>query len=147
MTHISNIPHILRHGITHAESPNANPSYTAIGDVSLIRSREDFLLDNGRFLGEAIPFYFWYRMPMLYVIQKGYNNVPPRNASEIVYCITTVQKIVDLQLDFIFTDGHAVDSFSRHFTSDKRADLDTILDWEAIKNPVWKDEDDQDRKR
>jgi hypothetical protein len=58
MTHISNIPHILRHGFTHAESPNANPNYTAIGDVSLIRSREDFLLDNGRFLGEAIPFYF-----------------------------------------------------------------------------------------
>lgn len=84
---------------------------------------------------------------MLYVIQKGYNNVPPRNASEIVYCITPVQKIVDLQLNFMFTDGHAVDSFSRHFTSDKRADLDTILDWEAIKNPVWKDEDDPDRKR
>ncbi len=33
MTHIDNIPHILKYGITHKNSKNANPHYKAIGDV------------------------------------------------------------------------------------------------------------------
>jgi hypothetical protein len=31
MTHIENIPHILRHGITHFSSHNANPDFVPIG--------------------------------------------------------------------------------------------------------------------
>lgn len=75
MTHIENIPHILQYGITHSNSPNANPAFVPIGDGSLIRTRSGFLLDCGRRLGEYIPFYFGVRMPMLYVIQKGFNFV------------------------------------------------------------------------
>ena len=39
MTHIENIPHVLKYGITHKDSPNANPKFIAIGDVSLINTR------------------------------------------------------------------------------------------------------------
>lgn len=56
MTHIGNIPHILNHGITHTSSANANPAFIPIGDGSLIATRNDFLLKNGRRLGEYIPF-------------------------------------------------------------------------------------------
>ncbi len=34
--HIENIPHVLANGITHKESPKANPAFVGIGDVSLI---------------------------------------------------------------------------------------------------------------
>ena len=40
MTHIENIPHILKHGVVHKNSPNANPEYISIGDASLIDTRE-----------------------------------------------------------------------------------------------------------
>lgn len=36
MTHIDNIPHILKYDITHKSSKNANPVYITIGDKSLI---------------------------------------------------------------------------------------------------------------
>jgi hypothetical protein len=36
MTHIDNIPHVLKNGITHKESNNCNPKFTPIGDTSLI---------------------------------------------------------------------------------------------------------------
>ena len=119
MTHIENIPHMLQNGITHSTSANANSNFVPIGDSSLITSRNDFLLNNGRRLGEYIPFYFGKRTPMLYVVQNGFNMVAPTPAENIVYCVSSVQKIIDLQLDFVFTDGHAVDSFSSQFTDRK----------------------------
>lgn len=46
MTHLENIPHILANGITHKNSPNRNPHYRNIGDLSLIdnRSQKEILL-------------------------------------------------------------------------------------------------------
>ncbi len=102
MTHVNNIAHILRFGITHFNSVNRNLTYKPIGDSSLISSRNRFQLPNGKMLGEYIPFYFGRRMPMLYVIQKGFNGVTITPAEEIVYCITSVQNIIDRDLNFVF---------------------------------------------
>lgn len=147
MTHIENIPHILQNGITHSTSAYANPDFVPIGDGTLITTRNNFILNNGRRLGEYIPFYFGVRTPMLYVVQNGFNMVAPTSAENIVYCVSSVQKIIELQLDFVFTDGHAVDSFSSQYTSADIQNIDTILDKNAIKAKYWKDENDLDRKR
>ncbi len=97
MTHIDNIPHILKNGITHRNSPNHNPNYISIGDISLIYTRDNkqVIVDNGDFLdfdapkitlGQYIPFYFGVKMPMLYVIQNGGNFVPESTpANKIIY--------------------------------------------------------------
>lgn len=96
MTHIKNVPHILVNGLTHRNSPNSNPAFTPIGDPSLIGTRDDYKLENGKLLGEYIPFYFGTRTPMLYVIQKGFNGLKLTPPEEIVYCVTSVQKIFRL---------------------------------------------------
>lgn len=147
MTHIENIPHILKNGITHLTSANANPNFVPIGDSSLISTRNNFLLNNGRRLGEYIPFYFGVRTPMLYVVQNGFNMVAPTTAENIVYCVSSVQKIVNLQLDFVFTDGHAVDGFTTQYNVIDIHNIDTILDKNAINAKYWRDETDLDRKR
>lgn len=147
MTHIENIPHILNYGITHASSENANPDFVSIGDDSLITTRNDFLLNNGRRLGEYIPFYFGVRTPMLYVVQNGFNMVTSTPAEKIVYCVSSVQKIIDQQLDFVFTDGHAVDKFSSQYTPVDIHDIEKLLDHKAIKAKYWNDENDLDLKR
>ena len=147
MTHIGNILHILQNGITHATSPNANPNFIPIGDGSLIATRNNIMLSNGKRLGQYIPFYFGARTPMLYVVQNGFNMVAPTLAENIVYCVTSVQKIIDLQLDFVFTDGHAVDRFSTLFAAEEIQNIDLILDKDAINAKYWKDDNDLDRKR
>lgn len=147
MTHIANVPHILAHGITHKHSAGANTAFTPIGDPSLIASRNSFVLDNGRTLGEYIPFYFGTRMPMLFVIQNGFNGVPSVNPEEIVYCVSSVGKIAEIDQDFVFTDGHAVDSFSSQYYKRDIEKIDEILDMSAIKAKYWKDEKDLDLKR
>jgi hypothetical protein len=147
MTHIENVPHILRYGITHSESQNANPEYVPIGDASLISSRGKFVLDNGRRLSDYIPFYFSTRTPMLYVIQKGFNLVQPTPADKIVYCVTSVQAIIDLNLEFVFTNGHAIDKFTSQYYKSDVSRIREILDWEAINSKYWTDGKDLDLKR
>lgn len=147
MTHIENMPHILQFGITHSLSSNANANFVPIGDGSLITTRNNFLLNNGRRLGDYIPFYFGKRTPMLYVVQNGFNMVAPTPAENIVYCVTSLRKIIDLQLDFVFTDGHAVDRFTSQYTISDIDNLDKIIDWNAVNAKYWHDDNDLDLKR
>jgi hypothetical protein len=147
MTHIENILHILKNGITHITSVNSNPNFIPIGDNTLIATRNDFILDNGRRLGEYMPFYFATRTPMLYTIQHGFNMVNRILPENIVYCVSSVQKIIDHQLDFVFTDGHAVDKFTTQYTLADIQNIDAILDKKAIQAKYWKDENDLDLKR
>jgi len=54
LTHVKNITHILKFGITHKNSLNKNIDYVPIGDASLIHTRNNksVNVDNGDFLSE-----------------------------------------------------------------------------------------------
>lgn len=143
MTHIENIPHILKHGITHETSPKANPDYKTIGDCSLIsfRKTKKVLVTNGKYdndnfeeiiLGEYIPFYFGTRTPMLYVVQKGGNFVSrPTPSFKVVYCVSSVQKIIDHNLAFYFSNGHATDRYTEFYNSTMISQVNNIVDFVA----------------
>lgn len=148
MTHIHNVPHILTNGITHRNSLQANPGYESIGDGSLIKTRDEKLIwvNNGeRFsfdheqikLGNYTPFYFGSRMPMLFVIQKGFNGVIQQPPENIVYCVCTLQAIINSGNQFYFTDGHAIDNLSSCYKSDRVNDLKSVIDFNAVKATDW----------
>jgi hypothetical protein len=146
ITHISNIPHILRFGITHKDSPNANKSYMPIGDVKLIGTRENKMVpvDNGDLLklGDLIPFYFWIKMPMLYVIQHGGNHVGKVVLPEdIIYISCKLNEIIKLENKFYFSDGHAMDAFTLFYDHYRIKELPNIIDWDSVKELHWSGED------
>lgn len=147
MTHIENIPHIIENGITHRESEHSNKEYKAIGDNSLISTRDTFPIPGGNLLGNFIPFYLGLRTPMLYVIQNGYNGVKALQPSKIVYCVSSIQRIIDTGIDFVYTDGHATDSFTNFYLPNDIGKIESQIDFEATKARFWKDENDLDLKR
>ena len=159
ITHIMNIPHILRYGITHKKSKNCNPQFVNIGDKSLIdtRSSRRVHVDNGDFsnttaieivLGEFIPFYFGLKMPMLYVIQNGGNFVeratPP---TDIIYLVCPVIKIIERDYNYYFSDGHATDNLTTFYDRTKINDLPSIINWNAIKASYWGGDENLNIKR
>jgi hypothetical protein len=73
--------------------------------------------------------------------------VAPTPAEDIVYCVSSIQKIISLNLDFVFTDGHAVDSFSSQYTNQDINDIETIIDWNAVNAKYWRNDNDLDLKR
>lgn len=141
MTHIDNVPHILRNGIVHRASPNANPNYISIGDTSLINYRASKKIQvNGITitLGDFIPFYFGVRMPMLYVIQHGYNCVEKKiNPQDVVFLTVKCSDIVNSGKEFYFSDGHATDLFTSFYGEADYSNINTLLDWNSIKAKHW----------
>ena len=147
MLHMDNIPHIIKHGITHKSSLNANPNYVPIGDSTLISTRNSHPIIKGKVIGDFIPFYFGFRTPMLYVIQKGFNGVRAVDPSKIVYVVISIDSIIKSNVPFIYTDGHATDSFSCVYSQSEISDLENQLDFRAIRAKYWRDENDLDLKR
>jgi len=84
---------------------------------------------------------------MLYVIQKGYNGVKAVHPNEIIYCVSSIQKIIDVNLDFVYTDGHATDGFTNYFFSKDVSNIEKQVDFKATNAKFWKDENDLDLKR
>jgi hypothetical protein len=159
MTHIKNIPHILEYGITHKSSPNANPNFVAIGDVSLIdtRSGKRVRISNGDnfradapsiVLGDFIPFYFGIRMPMLYVVQNGGNFVQtPTRAEDIIYLVCSVSDIAQSTNAYYFSDGHATDNLTTFYGADKIHELPNLVNWDAVKASYWGGQENLNIKR
>lgn len=147
MTHLDNVDHILKFGITHKNSDNRNFNYRAIGDNSLISRRDNFKTPLGIELGNYTPFYFGLRTPMLYVIQNGYNGVQMTPAHDIVYCVSSMQKIVESKLEFIYTDGHATDGFTNFYSMEDITSIENQIDLTATNGKYWNVEGDLDFKR
>lgn len=159
LTHIDNISHILKYGITHRNSPNHNPNYLSIGDSSLIHTRDHkhVTVDNGDYLdfdapeiilGQYIPFYFGVKMPMLYVIQNGGNFVPESTApGKIIYMACSLNRIIDRYENYYFSDGHATDNLTTFYNKNHITDLPKIIDWDAVKKLYWGGNDNLNLKR
>ena len=151
MTHIGNIPHVLSNGIVHKSSPLADPNYIPIGDVSLIDYRKTREVNVGGkqiVLGDFIPFYFGVRMPMLIVVQSGGNFVEhARQPQEIIYVVVSLKNIIQSGYTFYFSDGHATNFLTNFFSAKDIAELPSLIDWNAVAEKYWSNEDDLDLKR
>lgn len=158
ITHIQNIPHIIKNGITHRNSPSANPDFMSIGDVSLIDNRsnrqvqvvtnQEQDISISITLGRFIPFYFGVRMPMLYVIQNGGNFVErPIPPSEIIYLACPITEIRDLTNNYFFSDGHATDNFTTFFNHELIESLPNQINWNAVQTKYWAGHENLDLKR
>ena len=85
---------------------------------------------------------------MLYVIQKGYNNViRPFDGAEIIYLVCNLVDLYYEGYPFIFSDGHAKNSYTKFFDHTHFPNIETILDYNAIKADYWSNSDNLDLKR
>lgn len=147
ITHYRNLEHILQNGLLCPNHPYADPNYVGIGDRSLIQIRDEIIvpIPPGGKMRDYVAFYFGPHSPMLYQIKTGYEGVQKVPQGEIVYLVCQMSSIIDEQLSFVFTDGHARNSLSSYYSQTN--DLDKV-DWAMVKEKIWRNnEDDTDRQR
>ncbi|WP_422059572.1 type II toxin-antitoxin system toxin DNA ADP-ribosyl transferase DarT [Sphingopyxis sp.] len=130
IVHRDNMDWILKNGV-HCRSANQiNPNYVDIGNPDLIGKRSTRAVPAAPHgtLSDYVPFYFTPRSPMLYNIKTGY-NVPRRPNEEIVILVSSLFKIVDQEIDFLFTDSHAYLQTAQFYD-----DLDRLdeVDWAIL---------------
>ena len=137
ITHINNLPFILKRGLHCAESHIQDPEFVPIGYPSLIEYRKDrqVPIPPGGKLSAYVPFYFWYRSPMLYVIYKGNDSeVIFTPQEEIIYLVSSIDMLSTSKCNYVFTDRHAKLDYANFYR--KHEDLDK-LNWEMIKTEQW----------
>ena len=131
ITHRDNIPWILENGIHCRNSNKLDPNFVSIGNESLIHDRQQVVVRSapGGTLSDYVPFYFTPHSPMLYNIKTGYRGIRQRQNDEIVFLISSLHKLVQDGIQFVFTDQHArLDSANFYDNLDK---LDQI-DWKIL---------------
>lgn len=146
ITHIDNIPHILKNGLVKADSPLHDENYVPIGDPQIIGLRGDIEVKGYR-IGDYITFYLGPRSPMLYVIQHGYNGVQRVEPEKIVYCVIRLDDLINNNIDCIFTDGHAVSFLTSFYSRDKLSSINEIVKFDDVYSSQWNSEEDLDLKR
>lgn len=132
ITHVENVEWILANGLHCSSSGTLDPSFTRIGNEDLIRKRpsRQVPIAPGGHLGDYVPFYFTPRSPMLYNIKTGCNGVPVVPMPDIVILVTSLPRLAQAGVPFVFSDRHAYMVAAR-FSSDV-AELDRI-DWEILR--------------
>ena len=97
ITHIENIPWILKNGLHCKNSGILDPNFVTIGNPELIskRTSRDVPIAPGGTLSDYIPFYFTPLSMMVYNIHTGYGGIRRVRNADIVMMVTSFRKLVE----------------------------------------------------
>jgi hypothetical protein len=132
ITHIDNVPWILSNGLHCNNSPVRDPNFIQIGNPDLIAKRPARLIPvpPGGSLGDYVPFYFTPCSPMLLNILTGYNGITQRPKREIVVMVSSLHRLIEQGVSFVFSDRHAYLQAAQF--SSNVADLPAFVPWNKL---------------
>ncbi len=142
ITHRDNLPWLLRNGLHSPSSSEQDPDFVSIGNPDLIARRAERVVPvaPGGTLGDYIPFYFTPYSPMLLNIKTGYGGIPQHANDEIVILVSSLFKLAEESVAFVFTDRHAYlkaadDAFSSDLADLGRIDFDLLRRRDFSRDP------------
>ena len=143
--HRNNLPWLLDHGLHAPNGQCFDPNHRNIGNSDLIDKRTLRLVTVGAggTLSDYVPFYFTPFSIMMYNIHTGY-NVPRVPNEEILILVSSLPRVAELGIPFVFTDEHAFLKTANFFT--RREDLARI-DWRLLNSRDFKHDPDDPGKK
>ncbi|MGB7892842.1 MAG: DUF4433 domain-containing protein [Microcoleus sp.] len=149
ITHIDNLESILSEGglLAYNVMVETQTNYTniAYGIIQYRRATTYVPCGEGGVLHDYVPFYFAPRSPMLYTISRGNVENYTQGQAAVIHLVSSIENIEAEDLSFVFTDGHAVMTFTEFFDDLKYLGA---IDWDVMESLYWNDtNEDNDRKR
>lgn len=141
IVHVANVPWILEHGgLFCRTAPAQDPNYVNIGNAELIdkRARRQVPIPPGGTLSDYVPFYFTPFSIMMLNIKTGYGGITRRENRDIVIFVSSIHRLRELGLPFVFTNQHAYPVDTEFFSDPK--DLQRI-DWPLLQSRNFKTDD------
>lgn len=145
ITHRENLAWILRNGISCRSGASQDPNFRRIGNPELIEARRHrpVPISPGGTLDDYVPFYFTPFSPMLLNIKTGYGGIPRVANDDIVILISSLRRVANEGLRFVFTNRHAYLAAAEYFND--LSDLDEV-DWDILQRRDFKrDPEDPDK--
>jgi len=144
IVHRDNLPWILDNGLHCASSEVQAAQYVNIGNVDLIDKRRTRVVPiaPAGCLSDYVPFYFTPFSVMMKNIHSGW-SVQRRNNDEIVILVSSLHRVAELGLPFVFTNAHAYPDWTDYYSD--LANLHEI-DWSILQRRDFKRDPDDPRK-
>ncbi|MBL0555122.1 DUF4433 domain-containing protein [Aeromonas caviae] len=144
IVHRDNLPWILANGLWAGNSAEKSDSWVHIGLTELINKRAHHPVPLAPYgvLNDYVPFYFTPFSPMLSNIHAG-RGVPRRDNDEILVLVSSLHRIAELELAFLFTDSHAYYQWANFY--DDLGELNRI-DWPILQRRDFKRDPDDPAK-
>ena len=141
IAHVENVAEVLtRGGLYSRNADQADPNYVSIGNAELIdkRARRIVPIPPGGVLNDYVPFYFTPLSIMMYNILTGYGGVTKHAPSDLILFTSSLHRLREHGLPFVFTNQHAYPVETEFFTD--LGDLDRI-DWPLLRSRNFKTDD------
>ncbi|BCB06699.1 hypothetical protein HHSLTHF2_05890 [Vreelandella venusta] len=146
ITHRQNLPWIMANGLHAGHSRGKRAAeWVVIGNKELIgrRAHRNVPLAPSGVLNDYVPFYFTPFSPMMYNIHTGRGGVKTVANRDIVILVSSLHKIAELGLPFVYTDRHAYPVTAHYFN-----DLGSLsaIDWPLLQQRNFqRDPDDPEK--
>ncbi len=136
ITHIEHVESIIQNGLLCDNEVNDRNS-VHIAYAHLKERRQTIEAPPGGHVSDYVPFYFARRSPMLYLINKGEVETYRGGQADVVHLVTTIQRIVDANSEFFYSDRNACTKFAQFKTD--IYELNEHVDWEVMEStgPRW----------
>jgi hypothetical protein len=147
ITHVRNLASIIACGELRAISLLSGAQFTNLAHARIQqqRAKKSVPCGQGGILHDYVPFYFGPRSPMLFAVFKNQVEGYADGQNPVVHLVSSAEAVHQAQLDFVFTDGHAVMAYSEFY--EDLADLPNV-DLALMRSKLWHDTPaDPDRKR
>ena len=135
--HINNLDWHIRNGLVCKNSILKNERFISIGNKDLIENRIKRRVPIHPFgtLSDYVPFYFAPSSVMMYNIKTGFNGIEKRQNSELIIFVSSIHKLIELEIPFVFTDRHAYLATANFYS--KSEHLNNI-DWKILQERDFK---------
>lgn len=147
-THVDNLLSVVSSGLNCDSAVlSTGTSFVEVGnrDIKERRRNRAVPISPGGVVADYVPFYFAARSPMLYAIRMG--NVPTFNGGqdEVLYLVTSIERVAEHGLSFVYTDRNAALAFTEY--SNDLDVIDSIVDWPLMEGRWFNNtSEDPDRK-
>lgn len=150
MTRIERLPSIVDAGllpdneVVRQGLPGVEIGYRHIKDR---RAQRIVPCGAGGTLADYVPFYFAPRSPMLYTITGGNVSHEAAQTDDIVYLVTSTQRLREADLSVVYSNRHPVLEYADLTDQDSSLDRPDFVDWGLMRVIIWKNTlEDPDRK-
>jgi hypothetical protein len=128
ITHLDNLARIIRTNGLWCDGERVRLGFDSVGiahaSLKTRRSQTPVPVAAEGTLNDYVPFYFAVRSPMLYSIHTGFVEGYDGGQKRVIYLVSSMEQVEKGDRKWCFTDGHAVESFTRFF--DDRDKIDKI---------------------
>jgi len=149
-THWAHLPEIMRRGLLCDSALQASGGLDhEAGDRDIKARRRCRPVPCGArgVVADYVPFYFAPRSPMLFSIAKGNVSTFGDSPHDLVYLVTSVERLLQARLRIVVTDRNAVLKYAAFSDDPESWFAPGFVDWELMKAKYWARQEDGKERR